>query len=95
MSATGHPTKPERLAARVTSEQKNLIQRAADLEGRSLTDFVIASAEAAARETIRIHEVMQLSQEGTRAFFEAIENPPEPNERLLQAAERYRKLVRS
>ena len=32
----------------VKEEQKLLIQRAADLEGRSMTDFVLHSAEAAA-----------------------------------------------
>ena len=85
--------KHERLAARVTPEQKALIQRAASLEGRSLTDYVIASAEASARETIRAREVLRLSAEGAKQFFAAIENSPEPSERLLAAADRYRKLV--
>ena len=42
------PAKPERLEARVTSEPKELIERAAELEGRGLTDFLVASAVAAA-----------------------------------------------
>ena len=86
-------SKPDRLAARVTPEQKEIIQRAAALEGRTLTDYVIGSVEAAARETIRSHDMVQLSQEGTRAFFAAIANPSVPNERLRDAAERYRKFV--
>lgn len=43
----------ERLEARISPEQKALLERAAALEGRSLTDFVVASAQAAAHETIR------------------------------------------
>ncbi len=92
MKALRQP-KYDRLAARVTPEQKALIQRAANLEGRSLTDYVIASAEAAARETIQVHEVLRLSVQGAKQFFDAIQNSPEPNERLLAAADRYRKLV--
>jgi uncharacterized protein (DUF1778 family) len=86
-------TKPYRLAARVSPEQRELIQRAASLEGRTVTDYVVASAEASARETIRAHEVLRLSLEGAKQFFEAIEHPAPPNERLLSTAERYRKLV--
>jgi Protein of unknown function (DUF1778) len=45
-SATGHQvektSKSERLEARLSREQKELLQWAADLEGRSLTDFVVS-----------------------------------------------------
>jgi uncharacterized protein (DUF1778 family) len=47
------PQRGERLEARVSAEQKALMERAAALEGRSLTDFVVGSAQAAAAATIR------------------------------------------
>jgi len=79
--------KQERLEARLTAEQKVLFQRAADLLGRSLTDFVISSAQSAAEETIRSHEVLELTARDAEIFFTALENPPPPNMRLRAAAD--------
>lgn len=39
----------ERLEARVTAEQKDLIERAATLQGRTVTDFVLTSVQEAAK----------------------------------------------
>jgi len=78
-----------RLAARITEEQKVLLQRAADLQGRSLSDFVIESAQRVAEAVIREREVITLSTEDSRAFAEAMLNPPAPNERLRAAFARY------
>ena len=88
-TATG-TGKRERLEARITPEQKALFQRAADLTGRSLTDFVISSVQAAAEATIRTHQVLELTARETEAFLEAIQHPPAPNERLRAAARQYR-----
>lgn len=86
-------TKRERLEARVSPDQKELIQRAAALTGRSLTDFVVSSAQAAAEEAIRTHAVIRLSARDTAILVEALLNPPEPNEALRAAAEDYRRFV--
>jgi uncharacterized protein (DUF1778 family) len=82
----------ERLEARITPEQKALLQRAADLTGRSLTDFVVSSAQAAAEEAIERQHVINLSARDSLIFAEAILNPAEPNENLRAAARRYREL---
>jgi uncharacterized protein (DUF1778 family) len=81
--------KRERLEARVSAEQKALLQRAADLQGRTLSDFIIGSAQQAAEEIIREHMVITLTAQDSRAFVEALLNPPAPNERLRAAAARY------
>lgn len=49
-----------RLAARISEEQKVLLQRAADPQGRSLSDFVLESAQRAAEAVIREREVITL-----------------------------------
>lgn len=82
--------KRERLEARVTAEQKALIQRAADLSGRSLTDFMVGSAEAEAEATIHRHEIMHMTGPASVAFVEALLEPAEPNEALQEAIRRYR-----
>lgn len=92
---TGSRTPPrrERLEARLSPEQKRLLERAAALEGRSLTDFVIASAQAAATETIQRYEVIALTARDSLAFADALMQPSAPNERLLIAARRHRDLI--
>lgn len=83
-------TKRERLEARTTPEIKSLLQHAADLEGRSLSDFVVDSARRVAENVIREHEVIQLSARDSLIFAEAILHPPAPNDQLRTAFARYR-----
>lgn len=90
MNTQSTTSKRERLEARVTSEQKKLFQRAADLEGRSLTDFIVSSLQASAEETIVRHERIALSPEASAGFVATLLDPPEPTPELQQAARRYR-----
>ncbi len=83
--------KKERLEARIAPEQKRLIERAAELRGTTVTDFVVLSAQQEAARTIKDFEVLSLSQEARKVFVAAILNPPPPNEALRAAAGRYRK----
>jgi uncharacterized protein (DUF1778 family) len=83
----------ERLEARVSRDQKALFQRAAELQGRTLTDFVIASVHDAAVRVIEEAEMIRLNAADGRAFAEALLNPREPNARLKAAAQRYLKLT--
>jgi len=98
MPRTSQSVKPKKSAkrartyrfdARLNREQKLLIQRAADLEGRSMTDFVIQSAQAAAARTIEERSVLVLSARDSLAFAEAILNPPDPGPGLRRAAREY------
>ena len=86
-------TKVERLEARVSKGQKQLLQRAADLQGRSLTDFIIQAAQEAAHQTIERHGILRLSARDQRVFVKGLLRPPEPGKRLRAAAERYKNLT--
>jgi len=86
----GAAAKTARLEARITADQKSLFQRAAALTGRSLTDFVIGSAQEVASRTLREHEAMTVSARDREAFVAALLNPPAPGKRLRKAARRYR-----
>lgn len=79
-----------RLEARITAEQKSLLLAAAALTGRSLSDFVVESAQAAAARTVREHEVMTLSSRDRRRFVAALLKPPAPTPRLRKAVRRYK-----
>ena len=85
------PAKTYRFDARLNEEQKLLIQRAADLEGRTMTDFVLHSAEAAAERTIEKRAMLILTARETEIFANAVLNPPDPGSVLRKAAREYRK----
>lgn len=89
----GKRTKTYRFDARLNVHQKTLIQRAADLQGRSMTDFVLHSAEAAAESTIRERATLLLSAKETERFVAAIMSPREPGPVLRAAAQRYKKTM--
>lgn len=80
----------ERLETRVTAEQKNLIEQAAALQGRSVTDFVLTSVQDAARRAIEEHQRLNLSVRASQAFVDALLNPPPVNDRLRDTVRRYR-----
>ena len=86
-----HSRKEERLEARVTSAQKDLIERAAALRGTSVTEFVVASAQEAATTTIKDFDALHLRDQAREVFINAVLNPPAPNDAARAAAERYRR----
>ena len=78
----------ERLEARVTAEEKELLQEAAEAAGLTLTAFVTSSARAAALKLLREQHVIELGRNDQRAFVEALLEPDAPNERLRNIAKR-------
>ena len=85
----------ERLGFRVDGPTKALIERAAELERRKLTDFCMTALADAARRTIAEHETLVLSERDRAVFFGALVNPPAPSERLQRAiAEHERRVAR-
>lgn len=87
---TPDTTRDARLEARVSAAQKSLLQQAAALSGRTLSEFIVTSAQDAARRVIAEHESILLSREEQSAFVKALLSPPEPNARLERAAKAYR-----
>lgn len=83
-------TRSERLEARVTAEQKNLIERAAALQGRTVTDFVLTSVQDAARRAIEEHQQLELSVRDSEAFVDALLHPKPIGDRLRETVRRYR-----
>jgi uncharacterized protein (DUF1778 family) len=84
-----------RLEARISPETKLLLQKAADLEGRTLTDFVVTSVQAEAYRVIEKHQKLKLNLDDSQAFVDALLNPPSPNEALKKAALRHEQLIQN
>jgi len=90
VKARKYARKLERLEARVTREQKHIIERAAELRGTSVTEFVVVSAQQAATKTIKDFETLRLRGEAREVFVNALLNPPAPNAAAKAAARRYK-----
>src|SRR5579864_2432989 len=82
--------KLQRLEARITPDQKRLIERAAELRGTTVTEFVVASVQQAAANAIKEFEVLILRDQARKVFVNEILNPPFPNEAARTAARRYK-----
>lgn len=75
-----------RMSVRIPHAERALLLRAVTLTRTTLTDFVICTAVAAAREVIEQAERVELSERDSRRVLELLENPPVPNERWRAAA---------
>jgi uncharacterized protein (DUF1778 family) len=82
--------KRERMHLRLDAVTKRKLERAAAFEKTSVTDFVLANAVAAAERVIDTREKVTLSAKDWDVFYDALVNPPEPNENLKAATRRYR-----
>lgn len=85
--------KSERLEARLSLQQKQLFQHAADLTGRTFTDFIISALQEAASKVIREHEVIGLTAKESKRFADTLLNPPKPNTALKKAAKRHQNFI--
>jgi uncharacterized protein (DUF1778 family) len=89
------PTRVERLGFRLDEHTKELIERAAHLERRKLTDFCLSALTDAARRTITEHETLVLSERDRIAFFDVLIHPPAASERLKRALVAHQRRIGS
>ncbi len=83
----------ERLEARISADKKNILRNAAELSGRTLTDFVVHSAYEAAVRVIQEYQQLHLTTIDRNIFIQALFTPPKATNSLLNAVERYKKNV--
>ena len=95
MATANTSPKSARIETRVSPEQKELIERAAAYSGRTVSDFVVAHVESAAKKVIDEQERLHLDQAQSRALVEALMSAKKPNKKLKLAMETYRERVES
>lgn len=84
-----------RLEARISTALHTLLKRAAELQGRTMTDFVVAAVQDAAQRAIEQAEVIRLSLADQECFAQALLSPQQPAPALERAFTRRRKLIRA
>ncbi len=87
--------KSARLETRVSTEQKELIERAAAYTGRSVSQFVVTHLEVAAKKVVDEFERLHLDQVQSHILVNALLAAKRPNKKLRQAMENYRRRVES
>jgi uncharacterized protein (DUF1778 family) len=89
VAAKSQSIRDARLEARVSRETKELWEKAAALQGRKVTEFVVNSAVEAAHRVLHEHQLADLTRRDRIAFVEALLNPPAPYAKLQKAAVRH------
>lgn len=92
---TQETLRTSRIEARITPDALAIVKRAAELEGRSVSDFVVSSAQEAARRTIEETSLIRLSSEDQRRFVDLLLNPPPLSPALVRAKEAHAQLFGS
>ena len=92
---TAGEQKRARLDIRASADQKALIERAAALEGRSVSEYVLVHVQPAAEQTIQNRQVIMLTARESMQFVEALLNPTAPNAQLRAAWQDYRETLGS
>ncbi len=82
-----------RLEARISPELHAILKRAAEIQGRTLTDFVVTAVQEAAQRAIEQGEIIRLSLADSERFAQALLSPPDPSPALERAFARRRKLL--
>lgn len=76
--------------ARIPSHIKKTLQKAADLSGATLNQFIVQAALKEAHNVLESERVITLSEQDADLVFSLIENPPAPNAHIKAAAEKHK-----
>lgn len=91
----GRSSPAKRLEARVDADLHRAVKRAAEIQGRTVTDFVVDALQRAAAQAIGQAEELRLTVADQEAFALALIAPPPPNAALNRAFERAQRLLGS
>ena len=83
-TSQARPPRRDTLNIRIKADERGLIDRAAELAGKTRTDFVLEAARRAAVEMLTERTLFTVDAETFTRFAEALDAPPRPNATLRQ-----------
>ena len=86
-------TRSARLEARIAPDALSVVRRAAEIQGRSVSDFVVAAAQEAAHRTIEETQIIRLAVEDQKRFAAMLLNPPPLSPAMERAREAHARLI--
>ena len=84
-----------RLEARISQDLHMTVKRAAEIQGRTVTDFVVHALQLAATSAIAQSDQLRLSVVDQETFANALIAPAKPNGALKRAFTKANKLLAS
>ncbi|HDR9268764.1 TPA: DUF1778 domain-containing protein [Burkholderia vietnamiensis] len=84
-----------RFEARVETDVLAVIRRAAEIQGRTMSDFVVSAAREAAQRAISDADLIRLSVADSERFAAAILSPAKPTDALQRVLGRHDQLLRN
>lgn len=84
-----------RLEARISAELHAVVKRAAEIQGRTVTDFVVHALQSAAAQAIEQSDQVRLTVADQEAFARALLSPAKPNAALKRAFAKANRLLAS
>ena len=81
-AAPAAPPRRDTLNLRIKPEERDLIERAALLTGKTRTDFVLEAARHAAEDALHDRTMFAVSPEAHAEFLARLDEPSKPNARL-------------
>jgi uncharacterized protein (DUF1778 family) len=94
MPTTTTQMRGARIGARIAPDVLNAVKRAAEIEGRSVSDFIVAAAREAAERTIEKTQILQFSLADQERIADLLSRPTAPNEALARAFTAHKELIR-
>ena len=88
-------TKYQRINLRLNKVAMVTIDRAASIEGKTVSNFILSSALTSAERAIQEHQKMTLGKQDSDAFLGALSKPTKFNAKLLSAFEKHNQHVHS
>lgn len=85
--------KSSHLNIRISDLSKSVLQRAAELEGDTLSHFVVSQALEGAYKRLAESQTLTLNPEEQARFFQLLEDPPPINKNLTRAVNRYKRVI--
>ena len=91
---TQESNRTARVEARIAPEALAMVRRAAEIQGRSISDFLVAAALKDAHQTIEDAQIIRLSVEDQHRFADLLLNPPPLAPAMTRALQARRRLIR-
>ena len=83
-----------RIEARIAPEALAVVKRTAELQGRSISDFIVTAAQEAAHKTIDEANIIRLSIEDQRRFVDLLLDPPTLAPAMKRAQKAHARLIK-
>lgn len=81
--------KVKRIDLRISSEQKELLEKAASLKGLSLSAYMLSHCLEVAQNELAANQKLVLTDRDRDLFLSLMQNPPEPEETLVKAMKNF------